>query len=355
MTPDTTSDDDRLGPLLEAPVPGISQDEVRTLARTAYGIDADVTRLSGERDRNFHLRDPAGAEYALRVINPLEDPGVSDFQSRALLHLARHAPGLPVPRLIPPLAGDSPEATWPGDAGTPCRVRLLTYLPGRPLHLATATPAQTRAIGRCLAKLDQGLAGFRHPADGHFLLWDIQHAAGLRGLAESIPDPQDRALALAVLDRFERHALPALSTLRRQVIHNDFNPHNILADPHHDDRIAGIIDFGDMVRAPLVQDLATAAAYRIHPEGHPLAGPRDLVAAFHATLPLAPEELDVLADLVATRLVTTIAISGWRARRQPANAAYILRNHANSIASLRRLATLPREAATNYLREGLDR
>ena len=64
-----------------------------------------------------------------------------------------------------------------------------------------------------------------------------------------------------LLEGFERHAVPLLRGLRRQVIHNDFNPHNVLADAVDDTRIAGVIDFGDMVHAPLVQDLATACAY----------------------------------------------------------------------------------------------
>ncbi|ONG58316.1 hypothetical protein BKE38_03030 [Pseudoroseomonas deserti] len=347
---------EQLGAVLDSPVPAITVAEAEAFARDAFGLDGAIRPLTAERDRNFLLVARDGREYAMRVINAAEDPAVSDFQSRALMHAAAADPTLPVPRLHLPLAGDAAEAVWqPADAGPPCRVRVLDYLSGRPLHLTAPDRAQRTAIGQCLARLDRALSGFRHPAESHVLLWDIQRALQLRGFAEQLPEPADRALALGILDRLERHALPLLPGLRPQVIHNDFNPHNILADAVDDQRITGIIDFGDMVRAPLVQDLATAAAYSLAPEGHPLEGPAQIIAAFDAACPLWEEELEVLADLIATRTAVSVIISGWRALRQPENAAYILRNYPRSLSGLRRLGALRREDARTYLREALGR
>ena len=65
-----------------------------------------------------------------------------------------------------------------------------------------------------------------------------------------------------MLDRFDSIA-PQFPDWRWQVVHNDLNPHNVLCAPDAPDRIAGVLDFGDMVRTPLVCDLAVAAAYRI--------------------------------------------------------------------------------------------
>ncbi|WP_307140211.1 phosphotransferase [Pseudoroseomonas cervicalis] len=346
---------EELGAVLDTPAPVVSLDEAAALARDAFGLAAEATPLAGERDRNIHLRAADGREYALRVINPAEPAEVSDFQSRALLHLAEAAPDLPVPRLHAPLSGDAPEALWtPAGGGAPCRVRLLDYLPGRPLHLAAPSPAQRAALGAMLARLDLAFAGYRHAAEGHELMWDIQRALKLRPLVAHLPGPDDRALAESVLERFERHALPLLPGLRPQVIHNDFNPHNILTDPEDDRRITGIIDFGDMVRAPMVQDLATAAAYQVAAEGHPLEGPAQLARAYHALCPLWPEEVEILADLIATRLAVAVTISGWRAAKQPENAPYILRNYPRSLSGLRRLGALSRAEAQSYLRKALN-
>ena len=115
-------------------------------------------------------------------------------------------------------------------------------------------------------------------------------------------------------------------------------------------RIAGVIDFGDMVHAPLVNNLAVAAAYQLAPAGHPLETVADLVGAYHGVVPLEDAELDLLFDLIATRMVLTVTISGWRAARYPDNAAYILRNNSQAWAGLERIGVLTRTEAQDYLR-----
>lgn len=331
---------DLMGDVLDVVAPPASPEDAVALAREHFGLEAVARPLTGERDRNFHLRASDGAEYVLKVVHPAEDPAVTDLQNQALLHLAVADPGLPVPRALPPLA-----ARWEVP-GQPARlVRVYSWLPGRPLHLAAPGTAQRRELGALLARLDLALQGFAHPAQHHALLWDIQHAARVRGLLAHIQDPARRAIPERLLDVFEQQAVPVMRHLRRQVIHNDFNPHNVLADAVRDDRIAGIIDFGDMVHAPLVQDLATACAYHVQPGGHALDGPAEIVVAFHAVCPLLPAELDILFDFIVARGIISVAISGWRALKQPGNADYILRNYARAWAGLERLAAIPRDEA----------
>lgn len=331
---------DFLGEVLDAPPPPASAEDAVALAREHFSLEVVAKPLTGERDRNFHLRATDGAEYVLKVVHPGEDPAVTDLQGQALLHLARAAPELPVPRAHLPLA-----VRW-DVPGQPSRlVRVYSWLPGRPLHLAAPGPALRRELGTLLARLGLALEGFSHPAQNHVLLWDIQHAARVRPLLGHLADPAQRAIPERLLDVFEQQAVPAMRTLRKQVIHNDFNPHNVLADAVDDTRIAGVIDFGDMVYAPLVQDLATACAYHVQPQGHPLDGPAEIAAAFHAVRPLLAEELDILFDLLAVRAVISVAISGWRAQKQPENAPYILRNYPTAWAGMERLAAIPREEA----------
>ena len=51
-------------------------------------------------------------------------------------------------------------------------------------------------------------------------------------------------------------------------------------------------------------------------------------------------EAEVVLDLVAIRMVTTLALASWRATRYPDNAAYILRNLPASQAGLQALSAL---------------
>jgi Ser/Thr protein kinase RdoA (MazF antagonist) len=140
-------------------------------------------------------------------------------------------------------------------------------------------------------------------------------------------------------------AAPRLPDCRWQVVHNDLNPHNVLAAPDDPDRIAGILDFGDMVETPLVCDLAVAASYQIDP-ARPLASLTGLVTAYEGVLPLTATERALVPVLTATRMLTTLALASWRASLYPDNAAYILRNVPAARDGLAALAAIPQADLT---------
>ncbi|MEP6721830.1 MAG: phosphotransferase [Variovorax sp.] len=337
-------------PVLSEGSPELDEAWVRQLARKHYGITGEMKALTGERDRNYRLeRASDGARFMLKISHPAETALVADFQTQALLHLAAADPGLPVQRIVPTQEGESSFLCDPGD-GLPRVVRLFTYLPGLPLPEAPRTPLQQQNLARMLARLDLALAGFDHPAGDLPLPWDIQRADGVRSLLVHIADPERRALASGALDRFEREAAPLLRTLPAQPIHNDFNIYNVLVAPDDTDRIAAILDFGDMVRAPCIDDLAVAAAYQIGTGEDALVDIVPFVAAYHAVRPLAPAEVEVLFTMITARLVMVVAISGWRAARYPENAAYLLRNNALSWARLQACERIGAPAATESLR-----
>lgn len=48
--------------------------------------------------------------------------------------------------------------------------------------------------------------------------------------------------------------------MRRQAAHCDLNPHNVMVAAGRPDRVAGVIDFGDMVHTALAADAAIGAS-----------------------------------------------------------------------------------------------
>ena len=321
-----------LPPLLTSPPPTLTDAQAAQLLHQHFGIEGSLHRLTSERDLNIRITT-ATARYVLKLANPAEVAMLTDFQTQALLHLAQT--DLPVPRVIRTLAGETAAVTPHGT------LRLLTYLDGTPQHATPKTPRQSCNLARMAARLTIGLQGFTHPAADHSLQWDIKNAPRLRPLLPSISDPGLRHLAKQTLDRFDAEIFPALPTLRAQVVHNDLNPHNVLTGPTNTDTITGILDFGDMVRTPLICDVAVAASYQINPET-PMQSLLTFAAAYHAILPLTQAEVALLPDLIATRMVTTLAITSARAAAFPQNAAYILRNFAQARDGLFALSALDR-------------
>jgi Ser/Thr protein kinase RdoA (MazF antagonist) len=301
------------------------------LARDHWGLTGTLHPLTSERDQNHRIETHSGS-FTLKLANPAEPPGLTEFQTLALIHLATSAPDLPIPHVVPALDG---RAIIPTPDGA---LRLLTWLPGTPLAHLPRTPALAASIGTALGQLDAALSSFHHPAADHHLLWDIRNTPDLAPLMSALPDDL-RPDVRAFIARFQTHVAPALACLPRQVIHGDFNPHNLLADPAEPQRLTGILDFGDMTLSHRICDLAVAASYLIDPAA-PLALLAPLVAAYGQVNPLTAEELALLPDLITARLVTTLVITAWRAARYPENAPYILRNAPVSRAGLAALAGL---------------
>lgn len=342
-----------LGALLDAPPPRVDVSLAERIAAELFDVRGTATDLGGERDRNFRLRGPGG-DRVLKVVHPEEDPAVTELQSIALEHVASRDPSLPVPR-VSTSSGRGSTARWPDPSvpGGELRVRMYSYLPGIPMGRSVLGPELARNVGALVADLDRALCDLDHPGQEQDLAWDAHRVERIEPLVDALPPP-DRELVRGALDHFRSHAVPLLGGLRRQLIHNDANPDNVLTAAVDDPRISGIIDFGDMLRAPLVQGAATAAAYQLRPGGHPMAGPADVLSGYHRRMPLQPEEIEVFVDLIAARWVLTTTITDWRARQQPAGRDYILRNSEAARTGLSRLAALGDEPATDFLRHAIE-
>ncbi|PWC39805.1 serine kinase [Azospirillum sp. TSO35-2] len=321
--------------VLTTVAPPISREDAGAAALRHFGVAGTVRELTSERDRNFHIAGPDGQGYVLKFTNPAEPQIVTSFQTEAMLHVAARDATLPVPRVMRTLDG-SPQVEVQVHDSTMV-LRLLTYLEGTPLHATPASPGQMRALGTTLARLDVALADFDHPGAQRNLLWDITRTACIGDRLGYLEDETRRRMVERFVAHFAADVAPRLPALRHQVIHNDLNPHNAVVDPVTHDTVTGIIDFGDALKGPLVNDLATALAYHVASGETPFGSMVEMTRAYHAVLPLTPDEVELLPDLVAARLALTIGITSWRAAEYPENRDYILRNSERAFAGLERL------------------
>lgn len=340
-------------PALTARSELLAAGEATDVARRFYGLAASAHRLSGEKDSNFRLDTAEGEQYLLKVVNPGEDAAVTNMHTLALRHVAARDPGMPVQRIVPTLDG-RPEFRLDRGEGDCRTVRLVTFTRGILQRKTAQSPAQRRNAGIMLGRLQEALADFRHPAEDHVSTWDMKNALSLKIMLDDLDSGEKRAELCGWLDRFADEVLPDLPRLRSQVVHNDLNSDNIVVDPVDTDEIAGIIDFGDMVKTAVLFDVAVAAAYQSTDAGDPLQAAIEFIAGFHSRRPLHEREIALLFTTIVARMVMRIAITEWRAVRFPENRAYILRNTPQAWLQFHRLAAIPPAKATEAIARALS-
>ena len=184
------------------------------------------------------------------------------------------------------------------------------------LEAVTLSDRAIGAWGEMTARLGRATRGFFHPRAQRTMLWDVQHTAASRALLPDVRDPEQRALAERVLDRFDEVVAPMWPTLRAQVVHGDLTVDNALVDD--DGMIQGIMDFGDMSHSALVIDVASVLdsllVGRESPEER-FRIARLVMDGYQRVTPFEPDELAMMGELLAARCAVTVAISSWRVAR----------------------------------------
>ena len=310
--------------------PVVTIDDASKVAADLYGWKAEAIDLTGERDKNYLLHTQEAGDVVLKFINPAEEAAETDLQIQVLLWLAQQNCAVVVPKALRSRTGDLVCDYTVGEQVY--KVRAYTYLNGVSVAQAQMGAALQQSFGAQAAQLVRALEGFDHPALSRVLLWDVMHLNQLRAWAEEVlPQDEMGQFVFAYLDQFEQTILPVLQALPQQVIHGDISKSNTVASSADASSIHGVLDFGDLCKAPRVVELAVAASYALDAEtGDLQAALAGIVAAYAAVLPLSEAESALIPDLIVARLVQRIVISEWRASHFPNNRDYILRSNAQA-------------------------
>jgi 4-aminobutyrate aminotransferase-like enzyme/Ser/Thr protein kinase RdoA (MazF antagonist) len=326
----------------------VTTDAAARVAAELYGLTATIRVLPGEYDDNFKLEMADSRAFVLKLMHPAREDEFVDMQCRAFTHLARKAPHLALPRVIPTRRGELCTRVTLEDE-TSRLVWVLSYLPGTMLaETKPHTPEMLGSLGRLMGEIDLALTDFSHPCAQRFLKWDISRSNWARDYLGHIAEPERRALAKKFLNLFQEEAVPRFPLLRRTVIYGDANDHNALVDLKSG-QVVSVIDFGDMHEGFTVGEPAIAAAYASLGKDDPLAAAGAVLAGYHEILPLTVEEIAAFFALMAVRLAVSVVNSAHRKTLVPDD-PYVTASEAPAWAALERLAAIDAQTALKYFR-----
>ena len=280
-----------------------------------YGLMGEWTPIVGERDQNFRLCAENGHKYVVKIAGPDEDPDLADLQVQALLFLGNSSPQIPVPRIIRAKTGRYLSEII-NEKGVKHIFRVVTYLDGIPYAEGAFPDVESlQKIGAFQAQVVNALAGFKHRAAKYFMPWNLSNGIAVSRDLWARADDDVTTLATPMLHSLRHEVLPKLTAGPSQVIHNDAHPYNLLRADAVSQDVIGLIDFGDMVHAPIINDLAvTAAAFHRHGK-EDLQTVENLLIGFHRVHPLSAAEVSLLWDAMTLRVLITILLSDIKLNR----------------------------------------
>ena len=260
-----------------------------------YGIkNAASKNLEGYDSINIRVITEEGLKFVWKQTpDSPQDRAFLEAENQVLLKLSRELPySFPVPQKN--ISGALLSATE-HTHGTTLH-RLLTFVEGDFFDRVEHTPELFNSLGTFLARMDKSLLEFRHPGiEARRLQWDLQHLELALKYIRLIEDPRKRKLVEYFFMQFKEVVGPKLYSLRRSVIHSDANEQNLLTE---NERVSGIIDFGDMSYTPLVNEVAIAITYAMLGKADPLKWAGYILSAYTDVLPPEKEEADLLYYLL---------------------------------------------------------
>ena len=287
---------------------------MKTLIQEQFAFaNPEIKKLNGYENLNYLVQNE-GKRYVFKTYS--ENQELLDFVSaevEVLRNIDFDSEKIPAP--IPFSDGDFVKLLDIDGKTKICR--MLTYLEGQLLGDADHTEKLFNDFGTFLAALDSQLSGINnYMIKSRQWAWDLQYNHLNKKLISAIDDPKDRSTVTYFFQQFEENVVPKFLDLRKQVIHNDANEWNVLV---HDNEIAGIIDFGDLVHTYLINELAVALPYACYEKEDPLKWAQYIIKGYHKIVPLQEIELSVLYYSMAARMCCSVCNAAHSKKIDPKN------------------------------------
>ena len=71
---------------LASPPPAFEVEAAQRILRDAFGVEAFLAPLAGERDQNFRVDAADGRRFLFKVSNPADGRSITEMQTAALRH-----------------------------------------------------------------------------------------------------------------------------------------------------------------------------------------------------------------------------------------------------------------------------
>lgn len=286
---------------------------IQDILQIEFNIQADeIKKLVGEVNKNYFVRS-GNKKYIFKESKADEEViAFANDESLLLDLLSTNLPDYfqkPVKNINGNLLSISKDSKTV--------YRLFHYLEGELFSNVEHSVILFKSFGSLLAKMDKELFGKRFLSiQSRRYDWDILNFDYNLKNIQYINSISDRKLVEYFHLQFNEIVKPLIPELRHCTIHGDANDLNVLVK---NNKVSGIIDFGDSTYSLLINELAIAITYAVFNKEDPINWSLPIIKGYSEIIPLTETEVDILYYLIGARLSISLCHSAIGRHSFPEN------------------------------------
>ena len=270
-----------------------------------------LTLLNSERDRNFLLILNKKKKYVLKISNTEESKSLLNLQDYVIDRLGKR---LSLKKYIPKKIHSSIKV-YLDLKKRKCFVRILTYLDGKMYASVKKNSYLEKSLGLLLGNLSKELQNLIQPSALRKFEWD---PSNIRWISKDLKffKGKNKAIIIKNLKEHNQFVFKNIDNLRFSLTHGDANNYNLVVNKNH---VSGLLDYGDMIYAPTINDLAISLSYALMNNDNIYESLKDIIISYHKIFNINFDEIFSLMTLVKARLTITVVMAEKQRKKFPNN------------------------------------
>ena len=270
-----------------------------------------LSKLNSERDINYLISIKNKKKYVLKISNPSEILDILKYQDRLINHLRKDNN---LKRYIPKIY-HTKIVTYLDKKNRECFVRLLSYIDGRMYGDIKNNEKIERSLGGLLANISIQLKSYVDPIGIRKFIWDPSNINWIKKDI-NIFRGKNKLILLNVFSEYQKYVKVNKKKIRYSITHSDPNNYNLVVK---NNEINGLLDYGDSIYAPTINDLAICLSYALMNKKNIYSTLRNIIFEYHKKFPISEDEIYSLISLTKSRLLITVVMAKKQRLKYPSN------------------------------------
>ena len=270
-----------------------------------------LLKLNSERDKNYLLKINRTTKFVVKISNPLESIKLLEMQDELLIILNQR---VSIKKYIPKKIHSS-IMTYKDELGRKCYVRILKYIEGEMYARIKTSDKLQKSLGFFLGNLSKEFQSMGNPSSFRNFQWDPSNIDWIDRFVNVFKGDQ-KSIINNTLDEYINFFIKNKNNIRYSLTHGDANNYNLVVK---NNKIIGLIDYGDMIFAPTINDLAIALAYALMNQQNLYSTLKNIIKNYHQQFPITFHEFFSLMTLVKCRLIITVVMATKQRNKFPNN------------------------------------